>query len=66
MAMAYAKSFMEASLLLGDIHGKPLPKTMLEHGDDDRGWHITLNNTDEDFEHHPRMSIFVLWGLFPA
>jgi hypothetical protein len=64
--MEITKSFFEASMLLGDVHGRPLPKTVLSFGDMDKCWHITINNTDADLENHPKMSIMVHWGGFPA
>ena len=50
----------------GREHGIPLPKRLLEIGDKDDGWHVSLNPTKEPIGEVKPGTALVLWRGIPV
>lgn len=60
------ESFFLIAQRLGREHGKPLPKTLLEVGDDDSGWKVKFNATGKPIDDISQYNAIVFWYGLPA
>lgn len=61
-----AQAFLLAAERLGRECGTPLPKQVLEVGDAEHGWHLTMNLTPDDVYGLPEWHIAIKWNGWPA
>lgn len=60
------ESFYEIACACGRVYGAPIPKRLLELGDNADGWHVVFNPTDNRIGNVEPFSARVKWNGWPA